>query len=155
MTKVYELLEGIAEAARMNLKQSGGVLPVFLVGRGTEVIVPIGAMFRNAQEKDKVASYVQKVCHDVDADFVIFVSESYSYIGADAEKMYAKYGSVEKIPNRKEVVTIQYESNGVVIGGIAEIVMIDGIKTCGKMTWQKMEKGGGRFSDLLPKRVVH
>lgn len=148
--QVKHILDKVAETSRQAMQQTGSQSPIFLIGRGSDIIHVILATFRNEREKNQMAEAIKNICQEVDADFLIFVAESWAYSGEDAEAKIAKYGSVSKIPEAQEVVSITYESVGYNVAATAPIKD----KKVGEFDWMELS-GVGRFSNLLPKRAIH
>lgn len=98
--------------ARQGLVEKGEVLPVFTVFGDTVVTVP--AVFENNKDKDYVALMVRKLVELHAAEAVMMVSEMWmlprSVSVAEGRALYAKYGSVSKMPQRIEGVVVTIET---------------------------------------------
>lgn len=154
--KVREMLETILNTSRAVLQDTREHIPMFLIGKGDEILGQVMAPFRNAEEKKLVAEGVRKICTEFEADFVIFVAESYAYSGPDTESKIEQYGSISKIPGCKEILMIMYESDSYEVSVISEISKTEHFVSLTNTEWVVGDsKRGGMFSNLIPRKNWH
>jgi hypothetical protein len=153
------LLNEVVERARKNLEEHGELIPVFFVGgeRGLRIV---GATFTSDEEKDKTADVVRSFCREENADFVMFVAESWS-VGADKADEFkkgleeGKWKNVAGCPFRTEIVSFMVETKASDKMGYAEIKTVNGKKTFGEVEFTESQSSG-RFTHFLgPKAVKH
>jgi hypothetical protein len=145
-----EMVQKVVEQAKANLKTSE-LLPTFFVGN-TDKMVMIGAQWEDEGDKDMVAYRVKRIAHEIGADYVIFVSESWTIKPEDAPEFMAnrdKYRSVSDFPKCFEVVMFSIETPTSMRMGMAPI--LEG-REMGEIKWHQPDQSEGRFSNFLGKK---
>lgn len=158
MTKDHEMVKKVIEMAAVNLKQEELLLPTFFVGKEDGIAI-VGAPWGNdSREKDHAAEEVKRIAKEMKAEFILFVSESWTIRDQEAAREFQndrrKYPSVKDHPKAVEVVMFTLETQTGARVGLAEI--LPG-RVMGEVIWQPKEMHmEGRFSNLLgPKPKIH
>lgn len=153
-----DLLKGVIETARANLEYSGSLLPVFFIGNEKTLNV-VGAVFCNDREKDAASDAIRRMSKEIDADFVVFVTESWTIAPEHSEEFMlgirnGKYKRVSDHPKRQEIVSFIIETRLSDCVGIAKIeTRSDGSKTFGEVEMKEGENSG-RFTHFLGPKAV-
>lgn len=148
MTPDDSVISGLIESTKANLKNGPELLPCFFVGYNGGLQV-IGAPFGDDAQKDAVASFIKTKAKD--ADFILFVAESWTIKDQAAAKEYLKnrsdYGhDMSSHPKAVEVVMFQLETRTRCWHAVADILQD---RTLGEVKWVQPTKMEGRFSNLM------
>lgn len=141
----------LVDGARKNLKENTELCPCFFIGHDGELEV-IGAAWRDDGEKNMIAAMMKQKVAELDADFVLFIAESYSLKNEDAQDYIdnrQKYGSASNHPNAKEVVMFRLETKDKVWSAMADI--LPG-REMGSIKWAETPLADGRFSNFFQKK---
>jgi hypothetical protein len=154
MKTTDEMILKVIEGAKSNLKNSTELMPTFFVGAGEKISI-VGAPFSTEREKDVIADGIRAMAEELQADFVVFLSETWTLSpedGKDFMENRHKYRSVSEHPRKKEAVTLMLETRFEVKMGMAEI--LPG-REMGEIKWITPDSATGRFTNLLPKTPIH
>lgn len=146
-------VEGILAAARENFEKSEYLLPMFYVSNSAKnetALVATPFTSQDPNDKRAVAWQVKKIARDMDADSLVFVSESWAVRPEDAKEFMEnrdKYPNVRDFPKRIDVLSLLIESN---FGNFHGSIETTGRKVTGTLHFQRTDKSTGIFSNLLP-----
>jgi hypothetical protein len=160
----HVFVKSIVEQTKTVVKMSDQVCPIFFIGVEEDGKINLNIMQADwggpqeevNQKKDITANAVQMVAAEMNADFILFVSESWvvedtANCGLSSEEMRKKYpGSLENHPERKEIVTFMLETRGKQYAGMAPILPE---RNLGEIEWKEFDRMEGRFTGLLPRRA--
>lgn len=150
-----EMITGIVEATKKNMASSDWLLPTFFIGSKAKGLSIIGAPFGNDREKDSTAEQIKKIAHEQDADFVLFIAESWTIKDQVAVREYMEnrdmYSSMSEHPKAIEVVVFALETKTRNWQAMADILPN---RVLGAIEWRESEKLEGRFVNLLGDKPV-
>lgn len=159
MDQNSDVVKGIISTARENIK-SGSLLPTFFVGKETPNEKPeiaiVGAPFESDEEKDMSAIVVKQIAKQLDANFIIFLSECWILKVENTTENLNLKPSLS--PNREEVITISIETPEGQYVGMAPVIRNGDEVSFTEFDWKhSLEKSKGRFTNLLPQqeRTLH
>ena len=139
-----------------NINDEGGLMPVAFVGSTETKQVGIVAMaFQNVEEKDACSEVIKEIAQKFQADYVVFVSESWTVPSEHIEEFTNnrdKYPEVASFPKKSEVVMIMVDTKTSNWIGMCEIYKG---RKLGKPKFMKSHSAEGRFSNFLPKVLVN
>jgi len=151
MKQTDEMVQKVVEQARKNLKSSDMLLPTFFVGTSDQMVI-VGADWQDDQDKDLVAYKVKRLAHEMNAEFVVFVAESWTMDSGDAPdfmKNRDKYPDVHSYPKSYECVMFSIETATSIQMGRAKI--LEG-RVMGDIEWMRSDGSEGRFTNFLGKK---
>lgn len=156
ITPESPIIAKIIQGARENVKANECLLPVFFIGNHDGMKI-IAAPFENEHEKAMAAWVVKETAKRENADFVLFVAESYTIKDQAAVKEFLanrdKYPSLSEHPQAIEVVVFSLETHSGRHIGMAEIAKDRALQ---EIKWSdNTTKTEGRFACLLPNKVIH
>lgn len=147
------VIQNIVESAKLNVRLSSQLMPVFFVAGADNTINMVASAFEDDQDKDITAQFVRELAHKEKAKFVLFIAESYTIKDQDAAMDFMhnrhKYASVSEHPKAIEVVCFALETHGKQYMAIGEI---DKERNLGDVKWSESAEAGGRFTNLLGKK---
>lgn len=155
-SELKTMVENAYKVAKKNYETDKRLLPVFHIGNISDFkSTMVGAIFENEREKDVIAQMVKKIAFDMSADFIIFISESWSIRQEDTKEFMDnrdKYPSVESFPKRISIIAFMVESH---YGCYIATAMIEG-EAVGELKFSPAPaEMRGRFTHLLPPKLVH
>jgi hypothetical protein len=158
---IQKMLPNIREGANSKM----GVMPVAFVGStetGKMGVVRLdfsGNTFAEvAKAKDACGNAIRRIAQATEADFVIFVSESWTVPQEHVKEFMDnrdKYPSVESFPHRAEMVMISVETGTTTWLGKCSLSGVQGDRIVGEPEFFKADRYEGRFAQFLGPKVVH
>lgn len=123
----------------------GRLVPVALILTGTGDTEAIGSLFGNLDEKDKFAMKMCLTCKAMQAQALLFISESWIVEAAAAINC-----APSQHPDRREVVMFNFETPTEQTAKVAKIVRPpDGKAYIEKAEWTTAMQYQGRFVNIL------
>lgn len=135
VTALIERFEGILALGK-------AVPPIFYIGNTEEKIVEMVFLDTDSpQSKAMSANHAREVAYEMNADFVVATSESWSLpkdMFKNINAVIEQYGSISACPERIDVVSILVETRGAVALGTAPVSAVPKSKNgrkVGRFDW--------------------
>jgi len=112
-TPIKDSLVVFTEGAIINFKLHGKVLPVFGLKLKNQEPRLESVVFNSPADKDKFRQRILNLIASNQLEEFVFVAEAWTTITENVDEVrrwLAKYGSLEKYPDRKEIVQVLYSS---------------------------------------------
>lgn len=151
--RIQNIVKGFLPAVRENLKQHPMLAPVVMLFCGSNWEV-VALDFKDEMTKERQAQELKGLCRKMDIDCVLMITECYTLSQEDAKEFMenpAKFGSVSNHPRKIEAVSFTIETNEGCYSGLSPIEN----REIRDPEIIELEKLGGRFSDLLEKRLAN
>lgn len=147
------------EGVRLNLKTHDELLPTWFIGANGKLTL-VGTPFMGpdiGRAKDRIADAIRRITRDLEADFILFISEAWGLRDTEATKEYMadngrRWKSVSEHPKAFECVTLMLETRTGVYQAMPEILAG---RDLGEVKWLKADSNSGRFSNFLEKKERH
>lgn len=154
-----DFMDRIIAGIREQVSEYAELMPRFLIGTPKNGLLVVMAPFSNDREKDSVAQLVREMAKEHDADFVVFVSESWVVSDDNARKYQegraaGKWRQVADCPFKQDCVVFIVETKIGAKTGWGMIATTDKKRTLGEVTTRKSDGMSGRFTNLLPKETA-
>jgi hypothetical protein len=154
--ELRELVSSIVEVARGMLEKDGALQAVAFVGRlepRNVGILGVGPL-RNGSA---AVTLIRAMADERNADFVLFVSEAWTFEGPkeEAEKLRAQYDEVQHIPGRIHAVMFALHTHVGFFVGDAERETVDEAAkryTFGEIVFRMAQLGEGCMASMLPRK---
>lgn len=157
--EMREFVATCVEKARDFLEHDGMLTPVAFVGSLGGRCTVIGGLAN--MPKPVAAKLIANACKRYDAEFMLHVDEGWHAnvnTKDEADALREKYGSVENMPGRIDVIMFQLETQVGVFMAMPrreeQLKRGKVIYTFGEPKFDMMQLGQGTFIGLLPRRNV-
>lgn len=152
-----KFITDIIDAAGAAVADGVMVSPTYFIGNDLQKHI-LHADYSSVEAKEESAMMVRRLAKELDADYVLHVSESWAIKDIEAGKDYqsnqAKYKySMSNHPKAVEIVIFNLETHDKVLMGFGDIISNSDKRTLGKVSWNETEIFG-RFSNFLKPRIV-
>lgn len=155
-----EFLLNIADQVRKMVATTRELVPVaFLYNSEAKEATIVGTSFDGENSKDAFAEALHNLAAKIDADLLIFVSESWTLDAEDGKEYMEnrdRYprGMVDH-PRRKEIVSFMVSTHDQDLMGKAEILRGENSRRLSDVLFMKGGAITGRFANLLRPRTGH
>lgn len=147
-----QLILKIILGVQKDLKEKKELMPFFFIGVGDETHI-IGTQFDGEESKDATVAFIKNFIKEKNADWVLFVAESWALRakGKEAYEEYQKqrhkYKNLGEYPGSKDVVLFNLETrNDGKHMGYADILEK---RKMGDINWQKDPRAVGRMTGFF------
>lgn len=160
MSEVFEVpmeVKRVVEFTSSQVERSKDIIiPMFYISKG-EKMEMVACPFRDEFEKVSAGNFIREKAKKMEADFVMFVSESWALALTKEEQdefqaNREKWPQVKDHPKAIDIIMFQYQSKDALWLGKSKVTIAeDGSKSVDPCEWVKTDKGtvSGKMANWL------